>query len=373
MRHWPSNPPEVPPMGPSKVLSGLAFTGRHARYTSADTWYPSWASDDKMYSPWTDGSVGPWSSDSHGRLAMTGRARIIGSDPLSLVVEPLGTLMADPSPYEHRYPGGSLVYEGIWYYSTYCLDEPGGQNILGPLVGFHISTDAGATWKEPPTVPAEPLFGESAKYGGVVRFGAPHFVDFGKNMEHSPDGYAYLVGHGTTRPLRRRTWISGDAVFIARVRPDPELVNLASSWEFFIGFDEDASPRWGVDVQAAQPIVRWDGHAGNVAVTWFPGLRRFIMSITDGGAAVGPVSSYILEASCLEGPWHMVTYLRHFGTQGYFLNFPSRFISSDSSVAWLCYSANCANRYDGADLAEDPPGSCYAMCLQEVHLLKPEV
>lgn len=73
MRHWPSNPPEVPPMGPSKVLSGLAFTGRHARYTSADTWYPSWASDDKMYSPWTDGSVGPWSSDSHGRLAMTGR------------------------------------------------------------------------------------------------------------------------------------------------------------------------------------------------------------------------------------------------------------------------------------------------------------
>ena len=97
------------------------------------------------------------------------------------------------------------------------------------------------------------------------------------------------------------------------------------------------------------------------------------MSITDGGAAIGPMSSYILEASCLEGPWHLVTYLRHFGTQGYFLNFPSRFISSDGSVAWLCYSANCANRYDGADLAEDPPGSCYAMCLQEVHLLKAEV
>ena len=27
-----------------------------------------------------------------------------------------------------------------------------------------------------------------------VKFGAPHFVDFGQELEHSPDGKAYLVG-----------------------------------------------------------------------------------------------------------------------------------------------------------------------------------
>ena len=27
-----------------------------------------------------------------------------------------------------------------------------------------------------------------------VKLGAPHFVDFGRNSEHSPDGRAYLVG-----------------------------------------------------------------------------------------------------------------------------------------------------------------------------------
>ena len=129
MRNWPSDPPGVPPIEPSKLLSGISLTGRRASYTSADTWYPSWASDDNMYSPWTDGTIGSWSSDSHGRLAMTGRAKITGSDPRALVIEPLGTLMADPSPYEHRYPGGSLVYEGNWYYSTYVIDEPPGQNI----------------------------------------------------------------------------------------------------------------------------------------------------------------------------------------------------------------------------------------------------
>ena len=31
---------------------------------------------------------------------------------------------------------------------------------------------------------------------GPVKMGAPHFVDFGKNMEHSPDGKAYLLGMG---------------------------------------------------------------------------------------------------------------------------------------------------------------------------------
>ena len=299
MRHWPSEPPENPPFEASELLSGVVFTGACANYTEADTWYPSWASDDTMYSPWTDGRVGSWSSDSHGRLAMTGRAKILGSDPLGLQVVPLGTIMADPSPYHNRYPSASLVHNGTWYYGTYCLDEPPGDNVLGPFVGFHMSFDGGESWTAPTTTPAEPLFGESAKFGGIVRFGSPHFVDVGKNMEHSPDGYAYLVGHGTTRPHRRRTWISGDAIFLARVRPHPERINDLGSWEFFSGFD-NAIPRWCSDVSASEPIARWDGHAGSVAVTWFAGLSRFVMAVTDGGAAIGPMSSYFLESEHLE-------------------------------------------------------------------------
>jgi hypothetical protein len=299
---------------------------------------------------------------------MTGRAKILGSDPLGLQVVPLGTIMADPSPYDNRYPSASLVHNGTWYYGTYCLDEPPGENVLGPFVGFHISSDGGESWTAPKTTPAEPLFAESAKFGGIVRFGSPHFVDLGKNMEHSPDGYAYLVGHGTTRPHRRRTWISGDAIFLARVRPHPERINDPGSWEFFSGRDSGIST-WSSHVAASAPIASWDGHAGSVAVTWFSGLSRFVMAVTDGGAAIGPMSSYFLESDKLDGPWRLVSYLRHFGTQGYFLNFPSRFISDDGMRAWLCYSANYANQYDGADLKADPPGSGYAMCLREIEFL----
>ena len=41
----------------SDEIKGFVFTGRYANYTTADTWYPSWASDGHMYSPWTDGSI----------------------------------------------------------------------------------------------------------------------------------------------------------------------------------------------------------------------------------------------------------------------------------------------------------------------------
>lgn len=68
-------------------------------------------------------------------------------------------------------------------------------------------------------------------------------------------------------------------------------------------------------------------------------------------------------------PWRLVHYLRHFGKQAYFVNIPSRFISADGRTAWLCYSANFNHRRDPTFV--DPPGSRYAMCLQEIQLVVP--
>src|SRR2546425_6059512 len=136
-RKWPSQPPIDCPFEPSKEIVGLIFTGRHAAYTEADTWYPSWAADDMMYSPWTDGNVSylrgegaplseiECSSDSRnpvnagrGGKSGTGQARIIGDDPLNLKIEPLGIHYASTAPYGGRYPCGSLVHAGVWYYRS---------------------------------------------------------------------------------------------------------------------------------------------------------------------------------------------------------------------------------------------------------------
>src|SRR5512147_190601 len=64
---WPSQPPPGCPFKPSDSLRGIGFTGRHAEYTGADTWYPSWASDGNLYSPWTDGNVNGLGSNSAGK------------------------------------------------------------------------------------------------------------------------------------------------------------------------------------------------------------------------------------------------------------------------------------------------------------------
>ena len=55
--------------------------------------------------------------------------------------------------------------------------------------------------------------------------------------------------------------------------------------------------------------------------------------------------------------------MNKFDRQGYFLCFPSKFISADGRTAWLSYSANFHKSYFGNRTAADPMGSPYAWTL----------
>lgn len=379
---WPSDPPEGCPLERSRDMVGVEFLGRYAVYTKADTWYPSWGSDDVLYSTFTDGQADQIASMSVGRHAMTGHARITGSDPLELDVEPLGTNFGNPGIYGGRYPSASLMHDGIWYYGTYCLDETPNTDlnwdVMGPFVGFRISRDKGITWEETTHTSESPLFGESGKGTSQVKMGAPHFVDFGKNMQHSPDGKAYIVAHGGVNPEGNISWVSGDHVYLARTDPSPETIDESESWEFYSGNDESGSPRWVSDVDEAKPLINWPGHTGTTTITYNEALNKYIMCVTDGWPTVGPMSSYFLESDTLTGPYRLISYLKNFGLQAYFLNIPSKFISADGARMWLCYSGNftLANgvpvgqeMWDApeSELYEEvPPGSKYGMVLQEM-------
>jgi hypothetical protein len=54
---WKSEPPADCPFEPSSEITGIEFLGIHSDYRFADTWYPSWAADGNLYSPWTDGPM----------------------------------------------------------------------------------------------------------------------------------------------------------------------------------------------------------------------------------------------------------------------------------------------------------------------------
>ncbi|MEN6663933.1 MAG: hypothetical protein ABFD85_08035 [Phycisphaerae bacterium] len=364
---WASSRPSSCPFEPSKEITGLEWTGRMQTYTDADTWYPSWAADGNLYSPWTDGVVNGMRCYSVPGPLKTGNAVITGEDPMKLTVTPLGVIKALAEPYQGRYPCGSLVYKGVWYYATYALDKATYQwDTLGPMVGFRVSKDFGKTWTETPLTPAKPLFGESGKNGGKIKMGTPHVVDFGRDMQHSPDGKMYLVGHGATRKDAPCTWVSGDQIYMARVTPSPENINDISKYEFFAGHDAKGQPIWAKDFSQIKPLLEWNERLGCVTITYNAPLKKYLLCTTNGGiTGEGTFDTTILEADAITGPYRLIAHLPAFGAQAYFLNFPSKFISPDGRTLWLWYSANWQHK-----LPADPPGSRYALCVVELKLLK---
>lgn len=211
---------------------------------------------------------------------------------------------------------------------------------------------------------------------GPVKIGSPKFVDFGKNMKHSPDGKAYLVGYGAEEddPKPRYanlSWISGDQIYLTRVVPSIENINDESKYEYFAGHDKKGKPIWSYDFDDIRPLLEWNNNMGCVTITYNAPLKKYLMCVTDGWPTVAKMNSYILESNKITGPWKLVTYMKEFGEQGYFLNFPSKFISEDGHTLWLCYSGNFSQGWNNIRFKAKPPGSRYGLVLQEVKLLNP--
>jgi hypothetical protein len=184
-------------------------------------------------------------------------------------------------------------------------------------------------------------------------------VDFGKNMEHSPDGNAYFVSHGAVGNSGLANWIGGDAVYLGRVMPTPQNMNDRGAFEFYTG------SAWSHDVAQAKPIVEWTGRLGSVTVTYDAPAKAYLMWISRPhfqNNNTGPFDTLLLEADQITGPWRIVSTLDSFGSEAYFVNVPSKFISQDGSTMWLLYSANFAG--GGAN----PPGSGYNFGIHEMTL-----
>jgi len=386
---WPSEVPEDCPFESSESFSGIKFMGIKSGFHYGDTWYPTWAENDTLYSPWTDGKTKrldgytDWSQSWVDPVHITtGQGVIIGDDPLSLTAYSIGLDKSSPAaPYHGRYPCGSLIYNGVWYYGTYCLNPTGTPGIgsgtpwlLGPFVGFRTSKDYGHLWEACPHDPDSPIFGESGLNGYPVKIGAPHFVDFGKNMEYSPDGKAYLVAHGadisdSNWRFGNTTWVSGDQVYLLRLIPSPENINDPSKYEFYGGKDREGNPVWTKNFEEIKPLLEWNNNMGCVTITYNAPLKKYLMCVTDGGNTVSKMNTYILESDRLDGDWKIITYMKDFGVQAYFVNIPSKFISKDGNQMWLLYSGNYSLDPNGERYLQNPPGGHYGITFQKIRLI----
>ncbi|CAK0876915.1 unnamed protein product [Prorocentrum cordatum] len=400
---WKNDAPNDIPFKRSSLFTEVEFTGRYATYGGADTWYPSWGADGNLYTPWTDGAVNGVRAfsgcASEGCMSKTGFATVTGDHALNLTVQDVGTFDSSPSPYHGRYPCGSLYYNSTWFYGTYTLDnenhQPGSLSrepietqlrfgragycdnwcIQGPFAGFRWSRDKGNTWHEPRVHMKgwdDNIFGEQApdNHTSKVKYGAPHVVDLGRELEHAPQGddtpMMYVVGHGTHESESPSSWMQGSDVYIARVAPTVEAVEDRAQWEFYAG-----DGKWVAgDVQQARPLLSWGNRTGVTTMTYIPAVKRYIMCIstpTFSPFTEEEFDTYFLESEGITGPFSYITYMRMFGPESYFVNIPSKFVSpsvdpEDGSLSlFLSYSANFAF-HSGAN----PPGSGYHWTLQEI-------
>ena len=379
--------PATCPIPRSTDINAITMTDLHKSYEGhADTWYPVWANDGNCYSPFMDGlgANGNYEGKVPGHPKL-GFACIGGDDPMKLVLKKTSVIdetanyEAGPEPGPlGRYGCTVLPYKGVLYYGSSYRLIVDNVHFLRPFAGFNISTDGGTNW----TRRSGKLFPE-AEYPNI-KIGEPHFVDFGQEMKYSPDGKAYLAAFGAGTelaakrprqtampklPLENPHWNWGDCVYLLRVTPSPATINDASSYEYYAGNDADGKPVWTSDFSKIKPVVEWPNNMGQVAVTYVPALKKYIMCVTDGRTYSGEYNTYFLESGALTGPWRMVTYWHAFGEQAYFVHIPSKFVGTTvkdgALTAWIVYSANfCGNR-------ADPPDSKYAMCLRQILIKVP--
>ncbi|HEX3698171.1 MAG TPA: hypothetical protein VH374_22560 [Polyangia bacterium] len=362
--HWPSMPPASNPFSASTSIREVVFTGRHALYGQGDTFIPTWGSDDNIYTPFTYGTVDNVNSGSG-----FGWAKFTGSDPLNLTVAGAGTInVGAPGPYYGAFPSASVILNGVWYYGGSGEDGFNGTCgywcVGGPFLGFWTSTDYGAHWTAPPDGYAGSLFGETDLNGGKVKMGGPRAVDFGKEMQHSPDGKIYFIGTGATDPNATDNWVTGDQIYMARVTLTPSTANDVSAWEFFAGRDGGGNAIWSSSFASIQPLLEWKNQMGSLWMTYIAPLKKYLLAVSrphDGFNNYGGFDTFFLESDSVSGPFRMVQYLQNFGVGAYYVTMPSRFISDDGRTAWIEYSS-------GDFTTEDPPGSRYAMSFQEVVL-----
>jgi hypothetical protein len=196
-------------------------------------------------------------------------------------------------------------------------------------------------------------------------------------MKHSPDGKAYLVAHGadlasTLNNWRfwNDSWITGDQIYLLRVIPSVETINDSSKYEYYGGKDKNGIPVWTSNFKDIKPLLEWDNNMGCVTVTYNPVLKKYIMCVTDGGTTVSRMNTYLLESDRIDGDWKIITYMKEFGTQAYFVNIPSKFISDDGTTMWLLYSGNFSLDENKKPHKVFPPGGHYGITMQKIQLLK---
>ncbi|MGJ5818621.1 serine hydrolase [Paludibaculum fermentans] len=179
-------------------------------------------------------------------------------------------------------------------------------------------------------------------------FGAPAFLNYGRNYAGARDGYVYVYSQDGAS-----AYDSDNGVVLMRA-PVRRLTERAA-WEFFAGLDSAGAPRWSSSLDARQSVFRNPRRCQRVDAVYHPVLKRYLLV-----AGFNHTSGWGMhDAPEPWGPWTTAFETEHWdieGAHGYRL--PAKWFSGDGKSLSLVYSAT-----HGRNTPDDD-----AFCVREVQL-----
>ena len=279
-----------------------------------DNWPITWADDGNLYTAYGDGQ----GFEPHvERKLSLGFAKVLGGPAdfngvniRSRTGETVGEGKAGPK------ASGMLCVDGILYLLV--------RNVGNSQVAW--SPDHALTWSW-------------CDWKFETSFGAPTFLNFGRDYAGRRDNYVYLYS-----PDSVSAYVPADRMVMARVPLD--RIRERDAYDFFKGLDAAGQPLWTKDIRDRGAVFVNPGRCYRSGITYNAGLQRYLWcqilpfsKDQRGPRFQGGFGIY--EAPEPWGPWYTVFYTEDWDVgPGETSRFPTKWMSPDGRTCHLVFSGD---------------------------------
>jgi hypothetical protein len=295
--------------------SRAAWGDKRAPITEgSDNWPLTWADDDALYAAYGDG----WGFEPRTERKLSlGLAKITGgpSDFEGVNIRSDSAEQVGDGA-EGRKASGLLMVDGVLHMWA--------RNAANARLAW--SSDHGRIW-------------DWAGWRMETSFGAPTFLNFGRDYAGARDGFVYVYSHDSASAYE-----AADGMVLARV--PRERTRPRDAYEFFRGLDNRGNPLWTKNVADRGFVFSHPGMCSRSGITYDAGLGRYLWSQVHpkhpdsrGPRFEGGFGVY--EAPEPWGPWRTAYFAKRWDVgPGETSRFPTRWMSEDGTTVHLAFSGD---------------------------------
>ena len=303
-----------PPYPRSDLITKVIFAPASSiirKAKGSDNWPITWADDDNLYTAYGDG----WGFEPKTKKKLSlGITKIVGSPPdfrgINIRTD-TGERIGQGA--KGAKASGLLCVDGVLYM---LVRNTGNSQIAW-------SRDHGKTWKW-------------CDWKFTTSFGAPTFLNFGRNYAGARDNFVYLYSHDSDSAYK-----PADKMVMARV-PKEQILNR-DAYEFFEGLDDSSKPIWTKDIHDRGAVFINPGRCYRSGISYNAGLKRYLWCQTiynkDDMRFKGGIA--IFDAPQPWGPWTTVYYTDQWDVgPGETSCLPTKWMSDDGKTCYLLFSGD---------------------------------